>query len=107
MKPDDTIWFEFIESKVFSKQVREFRSGVLVRIQSELVQNPERGVIVKAPTAFAKPGSQIPLPGVERVAVIDICISILNTSAEFTCYTCSAKENKLIYRRSKSKSSEC
>jgi len=47
VKPDDSIWFEFIESKVFSKQVRELRSEVLGGIQSELVQNPERGVIVK------------------------------------------------------------
>jgi mRNA-degrading endonuclease RelE of RelBE toxin-antitoxin system len=47
VKPDNTIWFEFIESKIFSKQVRELRSQVLVRIQSDLVQNPERGAIVR------------------------------------------------------------
>ena len=37
---DDPVWFEFVESKVFSKQVRELGVAVLVRIQSDLVQNP-------------------------------------------------------------------
>jgi hypothetical protein len=44
---DDTLWFEFIESKIFSKQVRELGVEVLVRIQSDLVQDPERGVVMK------------------------------------------------------------
>ena len=44
---DDTVWFEFIESKIFSKQVRELGGEILARLQSELVQNPERGAIVK------------------------------------------------------------
>ena len=46
-KADDTVWFEFIESKVFSKQARELSAEVLSSIQSDLVQNPERGDIVK------------------------------------------------------------
>jgi mRNA-degrading endonuclease RelE of RelBE toxin-antitoxin system len=46
VKPDDTNWFEFIESKIFSKQVRELAGDVLTRIQSDLVQNPERGALV-------------------------------------------------------------
>src|SRR5437762_6111292 len=44
---DDNVWFEFIESKAFSKQVRELGVEVLARIQSDLVQNPERGAVVK------------------------------------------------------------
>lgn len=44
---DDTLWFEFIESKIFSKQVRELSVEVLARIQSDLVQDPERGAVVK------------------------------------------------------------
>jgi hypothetical protein len=47
VKADDTVWFEFIESKVFSKQVRELSAALLSGIQSELIQNPERGDIVK------------------------------------------------------------
>jgi hypothetical protein len=47
-KADDTVWFEFVESKVFSKQVLGLPAEVLINIQSDLVQNPERGVIVKA-----------------------------------------------------------
>lgn len=46
-KPADTVWFEFIESKVFSKQVRELGVEVIGRIQSDLVQNPARGAMVK------------------------------------------------------------
>ena len=44
---DDNVWFEFIESKVFSKQVRELGVEVLARMQSDLVQNPGRGAVVK------------------------------------------------------------
>jgi hypothetical protein len=44
----DRIWFEFVESKVFSKQVSKVGVDVLTRIQSDLIQNPGRGAIVKA-----------------------------------------------------------
>lgn len=40
-------WFEFIESKIFSAQIRQLAVEVLLRIQADLMQNPERGVIVK------------------------------------------------------------
>lgn len=44
---DDPVWFEFVESKIFSKQVRELGGEILARLQSDLVQNPERGALVK------------------------------------------------------------
>jgi hypothetical protein len=44
---DNMIWFEFVESKIFSKQVRELGGEILARIQADLVQKPERGTIVK------------------------------------------------------------
>jgi mRNA-degrading endonuclease RelE of RelBE toxin-antitoxin system len=47
-KAGDTVWFEFVESKVFSKQVAGLSAEALTNIQSDLVQNPERGDIVKA-----------------------------------------------------------
>ena len=43
----DRVWFEFVESKIFFKQVRDLGVEVLARIQSDLVQNPERGPVVK------------------------------------------------------------
>src|SRR5215813_3648446 len=42
----DIAWFEFVESKIFSKQVRAL-GEVLTRIQSDLVESPERGAVVK------------------------------------------------------------
>lgn len=39
--------FEFIESKIFSTQINQLGIEILLRIQSDLVQNPERGAIVK------------------------------------------------------------
>ena len=39
--------FEFIESKVFSTQISQLGIDILLGIQSDLVQNPERGAIVK------------------------------------------------------------
>ena len=47
VKADDTVWFEFVESKVFSKQVGGLLPEVLTNIQSDLVQNPECGDIVR------------------------------------------------------------
>jgi mRNA-degrading endonuclease RelE of RelBE toxin-antitoxin system len=46
-KADEIVWFEFVESKVFSKQVRTIGVEVLAKLQSDLVQNPERGAVVK------------------------------------------------------------
>jgi hypothetical protein len=46
-RADDSVWFEFIESKIFSKQIREVSGDLLARMQSDLVQNPERGAVVK------------------------------------------------------------
>jgi len=44
---DDPVWFEFVESKIFSKQIREVSGDLLTRMQSDLVQNPGRGAVVK------------------------------------------------------------
>jgi len=41
------VWFEFVESKIFSKQVRQLSAEVLTNIQVGLIQNPERGDVVK------------------------------------------------------------
>jgi hypothetical protein len=46
-KPDDPVWFEFVESKIFSKQIREVSGDLLTRMQSDLVQNPGCGAVVK------------------------------------------------------------
>jgi mRNA-degrading endonuclease RelE of RelBE toxin-antitoxin system len=46
-KADDAVWFEFVESKIFHKQVRDLPGEVLANIQSDLVQNPDRGPVVK------------------------------------------------------------
>jgi len=45
-KADDIVWFEFVESKIFSKQVGDL-PAVLTNIVADLVQNPKRGDIVK------------------------------------------------------------
>jgi hypothetical protein len=46
-KVDDAVWFEFVESKIFSKQIREVSGDLLTRMQSDLVQNPRWGTVVK------------------------------------------------------------
>ena len=51
---DDPGWFEFVESKIFSKQVRELGGEILARLQSDLVQNPERGAVVKGTRGVRK-----------------------------------------------------
>ena len=44
---DEVVWFEFVESKVFSKQIGALPNEVLTNIQFDLVQDPERGDLVK------------------------------------------------------------
>jgi hypothetical protein len=46
-KADDPVWFQFVESKIFSKQIREVSGDLLTRMQSDLVQNPRCGTVVK------------------------------------------------------------
>ena len=61
---DDVVWFEFVESKAFSKQVGELSAQVLTNIQSDLVQNPERGDIVKGTHGVRK--ARVADPGSSR-----------------------------------------
>ena len=63
-KPDDTVWFEFVESKIFSTRIGELASEVLTRIQSDLVQNPERGALVKGTHGVRK--ARVANPGSSR-----------------------------------------
>lgn len=45
-KTADVVWFEFVESKVFSKQVRALPPEILGNIQFDLLKDPTRGDIV-------------------------------------------------------------
>jgi mRNA-degrading endonuclease RelE of RelBE toxin-antitoxin system len=60
----DKVLFEFVESKIFSKQVRELGSEILPRLQSDLVQNPERGAVVKGTHGVRK--ARVADPGSTR-----------------------------------------
>jgi hypothetical protein len=61
---DETVWFEFVESGIFSKQIRNVSGEFLVRIQSDLVQNPERGALVKGTHGVRK--ARVADPGSAR-----------------------------------------
>jgi hypothetical protein len=54
----DIVWFEFVESKAFSKQLRELSVEVLSKIQSDLVQRPDRGAVVKGTHGVRKSQSR-------------------------------------------------
>ena len=47
MANDNLTWFAFIESKIFSRQVGELPPEVLIRIQADLIDRPDRGDVVK------------------------------------------------------------
>ena len=47
MLDEDAVWLEFVESKVFYRRVRELSLGLLTAIQTDLIENPERGAIVE------------------------------------------------------------
>ena len=58
------LWLEFVESKIFSRQVRDLPAEVLTNIQSDLVDNPERGDIVKGTHGVRK--ARVADPGSSR-----------------------------------------
>jgi mRNA-degrading endonuclease RelE of RelBE toxin-antitoxin system len=60
----ETVWFEFVESKAFSNQVRELSGEVLANIQSDLVQDPQRGALVKGTHGVRK--ARVADPGSSR-----------------------------------------
>ena len=62
--PHDKVWFEFVESRAFSKQVGELPRDILTKIQSDLIQDPERGDIVKGTHGVRK--ARIADPGSPR-----------------------------------------
>ena len=63
-KANDDVWFEFVESKIFSKQVGELPAELLSNIQSDLVQNPQRGDVVKGTHGVRK--ARVADPGSSR-----------------------------------------
>ena len=63
-RTDDVVWCEFVESNVFSRQVGKLSADVLTNIQSDLVQNPERGDIVKRTHGVRK--ARVADPGSSR-----------------------------------------
>ena len=71
-RTDDVVWFEFVESRVFSKQIGTLPAEVLINIQSDLVQNPRRGDIVKGTHGVRK--ARAADPGSSR----DKCTSTSN-----------------------------
>jgi hypothetical protein len=63
-RTDDIVWFEFVESQVFSKQIGSLPAEVLNNIQSDLVQDPQRGNIVKGTHGVRK--ARVADPGSSR-----------------------------------------
>ena len=63
-KSVDVVWFEFVEAKVFSRRIPELPVGVLTNIQSDLVQNPKRGNIVRGTHGVRK--ARVADPGSSR-----------------------------------------
>jgi len=100
-RTDDIVGFEFVESKVFSTQIGALPAEVLINIQSELVQNPQRGDIVKGTHAFERHERLTKAHREARAVATDICISTSNTPAEFICCIYSAKVTKPTYHRIK------
>lgn len=63
MPNEDTVWFEFVESKVFYRRVRELSAEVLSAIQADLIANPERGDLVEGTGGTRKARVADPIGG--------------------------------------------
>ena len=60
----DDCFVEFIESKIFSTQINQLEREILSRIQSDLVKNPERGVIIRGTHGVRK--ARVANPSLQR-----------------------------------------
>ncbi len=47
MADEHTVWLEFVESKIFYRRVRELSLELLMTIQKDLLERPERGDLVQ------------------------------------------------------------
>ena len=100
-KADDTVWFEFVESKVFSKLVRELPPELLANIQSDLLQHPQRGDIVKGTHGVRKARVADPRSSRGKSGSYRYLYLYLEPPAEFTCCIYSAKVTRPTYHRIK------
>jgi len=64
MVDEDGIWFEFVESTVFYRRIRELSPDLLAAIQRDLIENPERGAVVEGTSGARK--ARVADPGQKR-----------------------------------------
>lgn len=64
MADEDIVWLEFVESKVFYRRVRELSVELLTAIQTDLIENPERGDLVQGTGGARK--ARVAEPGQKR-----------------------------------------
>ena len=99
----DRVWFEFVESEIFSKQVRGL-AEVLNRIQSDLVENPERGAIVKGTHGVRKARVADPVSSRGKSGSYRYLYLYLHAQEGFTCFISLVKASSPNCRHSKRKS---
>ena len=75
--------------------------GTRIRIQADLIDKPDRGDVVKGHMACGRLELQTQSRPEGNEVVTAICIFTLNTQAEFTCCTYSAKVTRPTYHRIK------
>jgi hypothetical protein len=97
MADEDAVWLEFVESKVFYRRVRELSIELLTTIQTDLVENPERGNLIQGTGGARKARIAAPIRGAARAGVIVTCIYIFRTLSAFTCFIYMVKMSKRIY----------
>lgn len=88
----------FIESRPFTRRLTELAGdsadNVLRQIQDDLLQNPERGSIVKGLGGIRKARMSNPARGKESVEATVICICTWSTGHTFTCSFCWIRASK-------------
>jgi hypothetical protein len=100
---DDNVWFEFVESKIFSKQILEVGGDLLTRMQSDLVQNPGRGAVVKGTHGVRKARVADPASGRGKSGSYRYLYLYLEHAGRIHLLYLFNKEIRVICHRSKSK----
>ena len=90
----------FIESRVFSRRLlalgKDGSAEVLSAIQSDLLDNPERGRIVQGLGGIRKARPRTPTGARASVVDSDICTCTLCQIRKFSCSICSTKTSRRI-----------
>jgi len=104
--PTSPVWFEFVETKAFTKRLVDFGSReVLLAIQADLIENPIRWPVIRGTHGTRKGRVSDPGRREAKAAATATFICFFPTSSASISCSSSARKSRIISLRSRSNGS--